>query len=185
MKKLFDTLKNIWKIDDLRYKLQITFWLLLVYRIGSYVTLPGIDPNLLDTKQADGGLFGIINMFAGGAFGRASIFALGIMPYISASIVVQLLSLALPSFQRMQKEGEDGRRKINQITRYLTIAITVVQSYGFIINLKNNNPLAIISPDVLSDFMFTFSSMIILTASTMFVMLLGERITDKGIGNGI
>jgi preprotein translocase subunit SecY len=185
MKKLFDTLKNIWKIDDLRYKLQITFWLLLVYRIGSYVTLPGIDPNLLDTTQADGGLFGIINMFAGGAFGRASIFALGIMPYISASIVVQLLSLALPSFQRMQKEGEDGRRKINQITRYLTIAITVVQSYGFIINLKNNNPLAVISPDILSDFMFTFSSMIILTASTMFVMWLGERITDKGIGNGI
>jgi preprotein translocase subunit SecY len=185
MKKLFDTLKNIWKIDDLRYKLQITFWLLLVYRIGSYVTLPGIDPNLLDTKQADGGLFGIINMFAGGAFGRASIFALGIMPYISASIVVQLLSLALPSFQRMQKEGEDGRRKINQITRYLTIAITVVQSYGFIINLKNNNPLAIISPEILSEFMFTFSSMIILTASTMFVMWLGERITDKGIGNGI
>ena len=185
MKKLFDTLKNIWKIDDLRYKLQITFWLLLVYRIGSYVTLPGIDPNLLDTKQADGGLFGIINMFAGGAFGRASIFALGIMPYISASIVVQLLSLALPSFQRMQKEGEDGRRKINQITRYLTIAITVFQSYGFVINLKNNNPLAIISPDVLSEFMFTFSSMIILTASTMFVMWLGERITDKGIGNGI
>lgn len=185
MKKLFDTLKNIWKIDDLRYKLQITFWLLLVYRVGSYVTLPGIDPNLLDTKQADGGLFGIINMFAGGAFGRASIFALGIMPYISASIVVQLLSLALPSFQRMQKEGEDGRRKINQITRYLTIAITVVQSYGFVINLKNNNPLAIISPDVLSEFMFTFSSMIILTASTMFVMWLGERITDKGIGNGI
>lgn len=185
MKKLLDTLKNIWKIDDLRYKLQITFWLLLVYRIGSYVTLPGVDPNSLDTKQADGGLFGIINMFAGGAFGRASIFALGIMPYISASIVVQLLSLALPSFQRMQKEGEDGRRKINQITRYLTIAITVVQSYGFIINLKNTNPTAIISPDVVSDFMFTLSSMIILTASTMFVMWLGERITDKGIGNGI
>jgi preprotein translocase subunit SecY len=185
MKKLFDTLKNIWRIDDLRFKLQITFWLLLVYRIGSYVTLPGIDPNLLDTKQADGGLFGIINMFAGGAFGRASIFALGIMPYISASIVVQLLSLALPSFQRMQKEGEDGRRKINQITRYLTIAITVVQSYGFIINLKNTNPLAVISADVVSDLMFTFSSMIILTASTMFVMWLGERITDKGIGNGI
>ncbi len=188
MKKLLDTLKNIWKIDDLRYKLQITFWLLLVYRIGSYVTLPGIDPNLLDSKQADGGLFGIINMFAGGAFGRASIFALGIMPYISASIVVQLLSLALPSFQRLQKEGEDGRRKINQITRYLTIAITLVQSYGFLINLKNTNPQAIMSiahPELLSDFMFTLSSMIILTASTMFVMWLGERITDKGIGNGI
>lgn len=185
MKKFFDTLKNIWRIDDLRYKLQITFWLLLVYRIGSYVTLPGIDPSLLDSKQSDGGLFGIINMFAGGAFGRASIFALGIMPYISASIVVQLLSLALPSFQKMQKEGEDGRRKINQITRYLTIAITIVQSYGFIINLKNTSANAIISSSYVSDFMFTFSSMIILTASTMFVMWLGERITDKGIGNGI
>lgn len=185
MKKLFDTIKNIWRIDDLRYKLQITFWLLLVYRIGSYVTLPGIDPSLLDSKQSDGGLFGIINMFAGGAFGRASIFALGIMPYISASIVVQLLSLALPSFQKMQKEGEDGRRKINQITRYLTIAITIVQSYGFIINLKNTSANAIISSSFVSDFMFTFSSMIILTASTMFVMWLGERITDKGIGNGI
>jgi len=185
MKKLFETLKNIWRIDDLRYKLQITFWLLLVYRIGSYVTLPGIDPSLLDAKQSDGGLLGIINMFAGGAFGRASIFALGIMPYISASIVVQLLSLALPSFQKMQKEGEDGRRKINQITRYLTIAITIVQSYGFIINLKNTSANAIISSSIVSDFMFTFSSMIILTASTMFVMWLGERITDKGIGNGI
>ncbi len=188
MKKILETLKNIWKIDDLRYKLQITFWLLLVYRIGSYVTLPGIDPNLLDTKQADGGLFGIINMFAGGAFGRASIFALGIMPYISASIVVQLLSLALPSFQRLQKEGEDGRRKINQITRYLTIAITLVQSYGFLVNLKNTNPQAIMSiahPELLSDFMFTLTSMVVLTASTMFVMWLGERITDKGIGNGI
>ena len=188
MKKILETLKNIWKIDDLRYKLQITFWLLLVYRVGSYVTLPGIDPNLLDTKQADGGLFGIINMFAGGAFGRASIFALGIMPYISASIVVQLLSLALPSFQRLQKEGEDGRRKINQITRYLTIAITLVQSYGFLVNLKNTNPQAIMSiahPELLSDFMFTLTSMVVLTASTMFVMWLGERITDKGIGNGI
>lgn len=190
MKKIFDTIKNIWKIEDLRYKLQITFWLLLVYRIGSYVTLPGVDPNLLEgtEKQAEGGLFGIINMFAGGAFGRASIFALGIMPYISASIVMQLLTLALPTFQRMQKEGEDGRRKINQITRYLTIVITVVQSVGFLVNLQNTDPQAILSnidPGALSNFMFTFTSVIILTASTMFVMWLGERITDKGIGNGI
>lgn len=190
MKKLVDTIRNIWKIEDLRYKLQITFWLLLAYRVGSYVTLPGIDPNMLEAteKQADSGLFGIINTFAGGAFGRASIFALGIMPYISASIVVQLLTLALPSFQRMQKEGEDGRRKINQITRYLTIGITVLQSFGFLVNLKNTNPQAILSithPEVMSDWMFTFSSVVILTASTMFVMWLGERITDKGIGNGI
>jgi preprotein translocase subunit SecY len=138
--------------------------------------------------QAADGIFGLINMFAGGAFGRGSIFALGIMPYISASIVVQLLTMAVPTFQKMQKEGEDGRRKINQITRYLTIAITAVQSVGFLINLKSENPNAILSithPQVLSDFMFMFTSVIVLTASTMFVLWLGERITDKGIGNGI
>jgi preprotein translocase subunit SecY len=127
-------------------------------------------------------------MFAGGAFGRGSIFALGIMPYISASIVVQLLTLAVPSFQKMQKEGEDGRRKINQITRYLTIVITAVQSIGFLVNLKSENPQAIISithPQEISDFFFMLSSVVVLTASTMFVLWLGERITDKGIGNGV
>jgi preprotein translocase subunit SecY len=164
--------------------------MLLAYRLGTYVTLPGVDPNMLQgsAQQADGGIFGLINMFAGGAFARGSIFALGIMPYISASIVVQLMSLAVPSFQKMQKEGEDGRRKINQITRYLTIVITAVQAIGFLINLKSENPQAVLSitnPAEMSDFVFMLSSVIILTSSTMFVMWLGERITEKGIGNGI
>lgn len=190
MKKLIETIKNIYRIEELRYKLAITFWLLLIYRFGTYVSLPGVDPNMLQgsQSQAEGGIFGLINMFAGGAFARGSIFALGIMPYISASIVVQLLTMAVPTFQKMQKEGEDGRRKINQITRYLTIAITAVQSIGFLINLKSENPGAILSithPEVLSDFMFMFTSVIVLTASTMFVLWLGERITDKGIGNGV
>lgn len=190
MKKLIETVKNIYRIEELRYKLALTFWLLVIYRVGTYVTLPGVDPNLLEgsAKQASDGIFGLINMFAGGAFARGSIFALGIMPYISASIVVQLLTMAVPSFQKMQKEGEDGRRKINQITRYLTIAITAVQSIGFLINLKSENPNAIISvtnPEMVSDFMFMLSSVVILTASTMFVLWLGEKITDKGIGNGV
>ncbi|MFI5220987.1 MAG: preprotein translocase subunit SecY [Bacteroidia bacterium] len=190
MKKLIETFKNIYRIEDLRYKLGITLLMLAVYRFGTYVTLPGVDPNALQgsARQASGGIFGLINMFAGGAFGRGSIFALGIMPYISASIVVQLLTMAVPSFQKMQKEGEDGRRKINQITRYLTIAITAVQSVGFLINLKSANPGAIISvthPEVISNFTFMLMSVIVLTSSTMFVMWLGERITDKGIGNGI
>jgi preprotein translocase subunit SecY len=190
VKKLIETIKNIYRIEELRYKIVITFWLLVIYRLGTYVTLPGVDPNLLQgsAKQAAGGIFGLINMFAGGAFARGSIFALGIMPYISASIVVQLLSLAVPSFQKLQKEGEDGRRKINQITRYLTIGITAVQSIGFLINLKSENPQAIVSmshPAVMSDFFFMFTSVVILTSSTMFIMWLGERITDKGIGNGI
>ncbi|MFA6260341.1 MAG: preprotein translocase subunit SecY [Bacteroidia bacterium] len=190
MNKLIETIKNIYRIEELRYKLMITFWMLLIYRFGTYVTLPGVDPNMLEgsAKQASGGIFGLINMFAGGAFGRGSIFALGIMPYISASIVVQLLTMAVPTFQKMQKEGEDGRRKINQITRYLTIIITAVQSVGFLINLKSENPAAIISNIAgsgVSDFMFMFTSIVILTASTMFVLWLGERITDKGIGNGV
>ena len=190
MKKLLETIQNIYRIEELRYKLVLTFWMLVVYRLGTYVTIPGVDPNMLQgsAKQADGGIFGLIDMFAGGAFARGSIFALGIMPYISASIVVQLLSLAVPSFQKMQKEGEDGRRKINQITRYLTIAITAVQSVGFLINLKSTNPEAIISitnPAIVSDYVFMLTSIIVLTSSTMFVMWLGERITEKGIGNGI
>jgi preprotein translocase subunit SecY len=190
VKKLIETFQNIYRIEELRYKLAVTFWMLLAYRLGTYVTLPGVDPNMLQgsAQQADGGIFGLINMFAGGAFARGSIFALGIMPYISASIVVQLMSLAVPSFQKMQKEGEDGRRKINQITRYLTIVITAVQAIGFLINLKSENPQAVISitnPSEMSDFVFMLSSVIILTSSTMFVMWLGERITEKGIGNGI
>jgi preprotein translocase subunit SecY len=185
MKKLIETIKNIYRIEDLRYKLAFTFWMLVIYRVGTYVTLPGVDPNELQgsANQAAGGIFGLINMFAGGAFARGSIFALGIMPYISASIVVQLLTMAVPSFQKKQKEGEDGRRKINQITRYLTIAITVVQSIGFLVNLKSENPNAITGE--VSDFIFMLTSVIVLTASTMFVLWLGERITDKGIGNGV
>ncbi|MBW7845774.1 MAG: preprotein translocase subunit SecY [Bacteroidia bacterium] len=190
MKKLIETIKNIYRIEDLRFKLVFTFWMLAIYRIGTYVTLPGVDPNMLQgsASQASGGIFGLINMFAGGAFGRGSIFALGIMPYISASIVVQLLTMAVPTFQKMQKEGEDGRRKINQFTRYLTIAITAVQSVGFLINLKNENPGAIISMvdgSGVSDFLFMFTSVAVLTASSMFILWLGERITDKGIGNGV
>lgn len=190
MKKLIETIKNIYRIEELRSKLVYTFWMLVIYRVGTYVTLPGVDPNMLQgsQNQASSGIFGLINMFAGGAFARGSIFALGIMPYISASIVVQLLTMAVPSFQKMQKEGEDGRRKINQITRYLTIAITAVQSIGFLVNLKTENPGAIISATEgsgVSDFMFMFTSTVVLTASTMFVLWLGERITDKGIGNGV
>lgn len=188
MKKLIETIKNIYRIEDLRFKLAFTFWMLVIYRVGTYVTLPGVDPNQLQgsESQAAGGIFSMINMFAGGAFARGSIFALGIMPYISASIVVQLLTMAVPTFQKMQKEGEDGRRKINQITRYLTIAITIVQAIGFLVNLKSENPNAIISSTgLISDFMFMFTSVIVLTASTMFVLWLGERITDKGIGNGV
>jgi len=190
VKKIIETFKNIYRIEELRYKLALTFWMLLAYRLGTYVTLPGVDPNMLQgsAQQSSGGIFGLINMFAGGAFARGSIFALGIMPYISASIVVQLLSLAVPSFQKMQKEGEEGRRKINQITRYLTIVITAVQSIGFLINLKSENPQAIVSitnPGEMSDFIFMLTATIVLTSSTMFVMWLGERITEKGIGNGI
>jgi preprotein translocase subunit SecY len=179
MKKLFTTLSNIWKIDELRVRILYTLLILLVYRIGSFIVLPGVDPNSLQDGQAKEGLLGLLNMFAGGSFSRASIFALGVMPYISASIVVQLLGIAVPYFQKMQKEGESGRKKINQITRYLTIAITALQAIGYV---KSQ-----IAPDarLFSDPLFTISSMIILTAGTMFVMWMGEKITDKGIGNGI
>jgi preprotein translocase subunit SecY len=156
-----------------------TLLILLVYRIGSFIVLPGVDPASLDHQQAKDGLLGLLNMFAGGSFSRASIFALGVMPYISASIVVQLLGIAVPYFQKMQNEGESGRKKIDQITRYLTIGITALQAIGYV---KSQ-----IAPEarLISDPLFTISSMIILTAGTMFVMWMGEKITDKGIGNGI
>lgn len=190
MKRFIETIRNIFRIEDLRVRLVNTLLLLIIYRIGSYVVLPGIDPNKLQQlqQQTSDGILGIINMFAGGAFSRGSVFALGIMPYISASIVVQLLTLAIPTFQKMQKEGEDGRRKINQWTRYLTIIITAVQSVGYLVNLKSESGEAILSvtnPELLADWVFMTSSVIILTASTMFIMWLGERITDKGLGNGI
>ena len=179
MKKLFTTLSNIWKIEDLRARILFTLMCLLVYRIGSFVVLPGVNAATLDNESSKAGLMGLLNMFAGGSFSRASIFALGVMPYISASIVVQLLGIAVPYFQKMQKEGESGRKKINQITRYLTIIITALQSIAYVGTQ--------ISPEakILAEPLFTISSVFVLTAGTMFVMWLGEKITDKGIGNGI
>ncbi len=179
MKKLFTTLSNIWKIEDLRARILFTLLCLLIYRIGSFIIIPGVDATALQDSQAKDGLLGLLNMFAGGSFSRSSIFALGVMPYISASIVVQLLGIAVPYFQKLQKEGESGRKKINQVTRYLTIIITALQAMGYV---KTQ-----IAPEarLLAEPLFTISSMFVLTASTMFVVWLGEKITDKGIGNGI
>jgi preprotein translocase subunit SecY len=184
MKKFIETLKNIYKIEDLRSRLGITLFLLLIYRLGSYVSLPGVDPAQLAQlqNQTSEGLLGLLDMFSGGAFSKASIFALGIMPYISASIVIQLLGIAVPYFQRLQKEGESGRRKINQLTRYLTVVILLFQAPAYLANLHYQLPE---SAFAITGTMFTISSTIILTAGSMFVMWLGERITDKGIGNGI
>lgn len=184
MKKIFQTIKNIWSIEDLRARILTTLSLLLVYRLGSYVVLPGIDSAALEAVNANsggGGLTGLIDIFAGGAFSRASIFALGIMPYISASIVIQLLGMAIPYFQRLQKEGESGRRKINQITRVLTIAITGFQAPGYIASQITSNPGVVMDPGPL----WWFSTVLLLTTGTIFVMWIGERITEKGIGNGI
>ncbi len=184
MRGLIDTIKNIWKIEDLRQRILFTLGILLIYRLGSFIVLPGIDPGQLDAlqQQTSGGVLGLLNMFSGGAFARASIFSLGIMPYISASIVVQLLGIAVPYFQRLQREGESGRRKINQITRYLTVAILIVQAPGYLKNLQVQLPETAF---VLKGSFFWISSVIILTAGSMFIMWLGERITDRGIGNGI
>ncbi|HZJ74397.1 MAG TPA: preprotein translocase subunit SecY [Perlabentimonas sp.] len=184
MKSFFETLKNIFKIEDLRNRILYTLGILLIYRLGSYVVLPGIDPAQLGalTSQTTDGIMGLLDMFSGGSFSRASIFALGIMPYISASIVVQLLGIAIPYFQRLQREGESGRRKINQITRYLTVIILVIQAPAYLANLHNQLPS---SAFALKGAYFTISSTIILIAGTMFIMWLGEKITDKGIGNGI
>jgi preprotein translocase subunit SecY len=182
--RLIQTIKNIFKIEDLRARLLYTFGIILLYRLGKYVTLPGIDPAQLANlhRQTQSGLMGLLDMFSGGAFSQASIFALGIMPYISASIVVQLLGIVFPYFQKLQKEGESGRRKMNQYTRYLTIAVLVLQAPTYLVNLSHTLPS---SAFILSGTFFTMSSVIILTAGTMFVMWLGEKITDKGIGNGI
>lgn len=183
MKGLITTLKNIWQIEDLRLRILSTLGFVLIYRVGSYVVLPGINPQRLADLEAQGagGILGLVNLFAGGAFSRASVFALGIMPYISASIAIQLLTLAIPYFQKLQKEGESGRRQINQITRYLTVFITAAQASGYVINLKYIASDAIVIPQAL----FWLSTVIVLTAGTIFVMWLGEKITDKGIGNGI
>lgn len=181
MKKLFTTLSNIWKIDDLRVRITNTLLFLLIYRVGSFVVLPGVSYASLNSQKASEGLVGLLNMFAGGSFSRASIFALGVMPYISASIVVQLLGIAVPYFAKLQKEGESGRNKINQWTRYLTIGITALQAVGYVrsqITPSEINP-------VMGVAMFNILSIFVLTAGTLFVMWLGEKITDKGIGNGI
>ena len=184
MRALIQTIKNIAKIEDLRYRIVYTLFILLIYRLGSFIVLPGIDPSQLAAlkSQTSDGLLGLLNMFSGGAFANASIFALGIMPYISASIVIQLLGIAIPYFQRLQREGESGRRKINQITRYLTVAILIMQAPAYLKNLQVQLP---DSAFVLKGSFFWFSSVIILTSGTMFIMWLGEKITDKGIGNGI
>jgi len=184
MKSFFQTIKNIWSIEDLRARILTTLSLLLVYRLGSYVVLPGVDAATLEianSGKAGGGIMDLINIFAGGAFNRASIFALGIMPYISASIVIQLLGMAIPFFQRLQKEGESGRRKINQITRVLTIVITGFQAPGYIASQITNNPGVVPSDGP----MWWVSTVLILITGTVFVMWIGERITEKGIGNGI
>lgn len=180
MKAFIETIKNIFKIEDLRARILYTFGILLIYRLGSMVVLPSVDPNQLQELQRRGteGVLGLLNMFSGGAFARASIFALGIMPYISASIVVQLLGIAVPYFQRLQKEGESGQRKINQITRYITVLILFIQAPGYLTQIP-------MEARIIHGTFFTLSSVIILTTGTLFVMWMGERITDKGIGNGI
>ena len=191
MKRLIQTLKNIWSIEDLRKRILFTLGLVLVYRIGSYVVLPGVDPSQLDVfrGQGDSGLLGLLYMFSGGAFSNASIFALGIMPYITASIVIQLFVMVIPYFQKMQRDGESGRRKMNQITRLLTVVITGFQAPAYITNMVHQLNA---SPTALHPFdgsgpstFFWFSSIIILICGTLFVMWMGERITDKGVGNGI
>ncbi|MCL2597378.1 MAG: preprotein translocase subunit SecY [Paludibacter sp.] len=183
MKKFIETLQNIWKIEDLRNRLLITLLFVLIYRFGSYIVLPGIDPNGLTALKAqttDSGLLGLLNMFTGGAFANASIFALGIMPYISASIVVQLLTIAVPAFQKKQREGESGRKWMNQFTRYLTVPILLLQGPSYLINLSVQ-----LHGGMPEGFWFKASSTLILCAGSMFIMWLGERITDRGIGNGI
>lgn len=186
MRKFIGTIKNIWKIEDLRNRLLTTLLFVLIYRFGSFVVLPGIDPTALTALHAQtaGGLMALLDMFSGGAFSNASIFALGIMPYISASIVIQLLTIAVPYFQKMQKEGESGRQKMNQITRYLTVAILLFQGPSYLVNLSVQ--MAQTGQALSIGFnWFTISSTILLCAGSMFVMWLGERITDRGIGNGI
>ena len=182
--KIIETIKNISKIEDLKTRLLTTLGFILIYRLGSFIVIPGIDPGQLEAlkNQTSGGLMGVLDMFSGGAFGNASIFALGIMPYITASIIVQLLGMAIPYFQRLQREGESGRRKINQLTRYLTVLVLILQAPSYITNLRLQLPA---SAFVSQGSFFWISSIVILTAGTMFVMWLGERITDKGIGNGI
>lgn len=187
MKKLIQTFRNIFKIEELKKRILYTLGLLLIYRFGSFVVIPGINPNALSSlaDQVSGtGLLGLLDIFSGGAFANASIFALGVMPYISASIIMQLVGMVIPYFQRMQREGESGRRKMNQWTRYLTIIVLLLQGSAYIANLYHKLPSEafVLGPD---NFLFKVSTIVVLTAGTMFVMWLGEKITDKGLGNGI
>ncbi len=186
MKNFIESFKNVWKIEELKNRILFTLGLLLVYRFGAHVTLPGIDATQLGglAGQTNKGIGSILDMFTGGAFSKASVFALGIMPYISASIVVQLMGIAIPYLQKLQKDGESGRKKLNQITRWLTIGITLLQGPGYIYNLRQTIPhdAFLLGFD---SFAFLFSSVLILTTGTIFAMWLGEKITDKGIGNGI
>ena len=185
MKKFIETLKNIWHVEDLRTRILITLGFAAMYRFGSFIVLPGINPEALTAlkEQTNTGLMSLLNMFSGGAFSNASIFALGIMPYISASIVIQLFAFVVPYFQKMQREGESGRRKMNQYTRYLTMLILLVQAPSYLVNLKVQAQGAL-NPGI--DWtMFILSSTIILAAGSMFILWIGERITDKGIGNGV
>ena len=185
MKKFIEYLKNCWKVEDLRQRLLITLLFVAIYRFGSFVVLPGINPGMLEKLQSQtaGGLLSLLDMFSGGAFSNASIFALGIMPYISASIVMQLLVVAVPYFQKMQREGESGRKKINWYTRVLTVAILLFQAPAYLMNLKMQAAGALATGIDWSTFMFPAT--IILAAGSMFILWLGERITDKGVGNGI
>jgi preprotein translocase subunit SecY len=192
MKKFIETIQNIFKIEELKKRIVYTVLLILVYRIGCFVVLPGIDAAALATsdlaKNSQEGLVGLLNMFSGGAFGNASIFALGVMPYISASIVIQLLGMFVPYFRKLQMEGESGRRKINQLTRYLTVAILAIQGPAYMAQVHNQvggNAILAINQLGWSVFTFNLVSTIVLMAGSMFVMWLGERITDRGIGNGI
>ena len=192
MKKLIQTIKNIFKIEELRTRILYTLALVVIYRLGSFIVLPGIDASLVAqsafAQRSSEGLMGLLNMFSGGAFGSASIFALGVMPYISASIVIQLLGVFVPYFRKLQMEGESGRRKMNQYTRYLTIAIICIQGPAYMANLHSQIPASAFTAVSMlgwSNFWFNIVSTLILLGGTMFVMWLGERITDRGIGNGI
>jgi len=182
VKKLIETLKNIWSIEELRKRILFTILLIAIYRVGCGITLPGINPQMLALDNSDGGLLGLFNMFAGGAFSKASIFALGVMPYISASIFMQLAGIVIPQFAKMQRE-ESGRKKMNQYTRYLTVLVTAFQASAYVAYLRTQTAQAIV-PEF-STFLFWLSTVVVLTAGTLFVMWMGEKITDKGIGNGV
>ena len=182
MKKFIETIQNIFKIEELRGRLLTTFFFVVIYRLGSYIVLPGVDVARLNEmgSSADSGLMMLLDMFSGGAFSNASIFALGIMPYITASIVVQLLGMAIPYFQKLQREGESGRRKMDQITRYLTVLLLMFQGPAYLLSLKYQ-----VADALPQGNFFMITSTLILAAGSMFVLWLGERITDKGIGKGV